>query len=286
MVAGERPTRCAICAIERPSASRKWRARTTARRRSATRSVRGVDALAVIPGHATSINWGFVEVGTQLQTHLLDLLPASVVRWSLRQEERPHVKAGPKGRSLAWRSTCPPDSPTAARSSPERSRAAEKRLGHQRLLWGLFMHSALPYGWVGKKNCGAAAAIWIPPNEPELTDEDEASWSRCCASWSVPEQTMCCCCLNGSRRTIRERHPISTSACSELTSTADTARAWGYSPRTLPRSITSGCRPTSSRARHGRELRVLNSRRLGRQHARRPAGRDHRRLGRDAVVSL
>src|SRR5947208_9551493 len=38
MVAGERPRRSVICVIERPSASRKWRARATARRRSLTRS--------------------------------------------------------------------------------------------------------------------------------------------------------------------------------------------------------------------------------------------------------
>ena len=35
IVAGERPKRSAICAIERPSASRKWWASATARRRSA-----------------------------------------------------------------------------------------------------------------------------------------------------------------------------------------------------------------------------------------------------------
>jgi GNAT superfamily N-acetyltransferase len=51
---------------------------------------------------------------------------------------------------------------------------AGKRLDQHRLLWGLFMHSALPYGCVWMTNDGAAAAVWIPPNERELTDEDEA----------------------------------------------------------------------------------------------------------------
>jgi GNAT superfamily N-acetyltransferase len=40
--------------------------------------------------------------------------------------------------------------------------------------WGLYMHSALAYGWVWMTKDGGAAALWIPPGEPELSDEDEA----------------------------------------------------------------------------------------------------------------
>jgi GNAT superfamily N-acetyltransferase len=52
--------------------------------------------------------------------------------------------------------------------------AADKRLDHHRCLWGLCMHSAVPYGWVWTTDDGGAAAVWIPPGEPEFTDEDEA----------------------------------------------------------------------------------------------------------------
>ncbi len=52
---------------------------------------------------------------------------------------------------------------------------AEKRLDQHRIWWGLCMHSALPYDWVWMTDDGGAASLWIPPGEPELSDEDEAS---------------------------------------------------------------------------------------------------------------
>ena len=55
----ERPRRAAISAIERPSASRKCRASATARRRSATRSVRVCDASPATRSDATPVDWGF-----------------------------------------------------------------------------------------------------------------------------------------------------------------------------------------------------------------------------------
>jgi hypothetical protein len=45
IVAGERPSRSAIWAIDSPSHSRKWRARATARRRSTTRSYLSAETL-------------------------------------------------------------------------------------------------------------------------------------------------------------------------------------------------------------------------------------------------
>jgi GNAT superfamily N-acetyltransferase len=48
------------------------------------------------------------------------------------------------------------------------------RLAHHRLLWGLYMHSAVPYGWVWMTDDGGAAALWIPPGQPELSPADEA----------------------------------------------------------------------------------------------------------------
>jgi GNAT superfamily N-acetyltransferase len=50
---------------------------------------------------------------------------------------------------------------------------AATRMDHLRALWGLFMHSALPYDWVRMTADGGAAALWIPPGKPELSAEDE-----------------------------------------------------------------------------------------------------------------
>jgi len=51
---------------------------------------------------------------------------------------------------------------------------AAKRLGQFRLWWGLLMHSALSYRWVWMTEDAGAAALWIPPGQPELSEEDEA----------------------------------------------------------------------------------------------------------------
>lgn len=62
------------------------------------------------------------------------------------------------------------DDPTWGWAFPDPAR----RLDHHRAWWGLYMHSAVPYGSVWMTDDGGAAAVWIPPNQPELTDEDEA----------------------------------------------------------------------------------------------------------------
>jgi GNAT superfamily N-acetyltransferase len=62
------------------------------------------------------------------------------------------------------------DDPTWSWAFPN----AEKRLEQYREWWGLYIHSALPYGCVWMTEDGGAASLWIPPNEPELSDEDEA----------------------------------------------------------------------------------------------------------------
>ncbi len=51
---------------------------------------------------------------------------------------------------------------------------AEKRVAHHNIWWGLYMHSAVPYGCVWMTEDGGAASLWIPPNAQELSDEDEA----------------------------------------------------------------------------------------------------------------
>jgi GNAT superfamily N-acetyltransferase len=49
------------------------------------------------------------------------------------------------------------------------------RLEHQREWWTIFLRSALPHGHVFTTDDGAAAAaLWIPPDTPELTPDDEA----------------------------------------------------------------------------------------------------------------
>ena len=62
------------------------------------------------------------------------------------------------------------DDPTWSWAFPD----PDKRMDHHRSLWGLFMHSAVPYGSVWMTDDGGAAALWIPPDEPELTPEDDA----------------------------------------------------------------------------------------------------------------
>jgi GNAT superfamily N-acetyltransferase len=49
-----------------------------------------------------------------------------------------------------------------------------QRMDHLRALWALYMHSAVPYGCVWMTEDGGAAALWIPPGEPELSTEDES----------------------------------------------------------------------------------------------------------------
>jgi GNAT superfamily N-acetyltransferase len=51
---------------------------------------------------------------------------------------------------------------------------ADRRMDHHRIWWGLYLHSALPHGCVWVTEDGGAAALWIPPGKPELSDEDEA----------------------------------------------------------------------------------------------------------------
>jgi GNAT superfamily N-acetyltransferase len=49
-----------------------------------------------------------------------------------------------------------------------------RRQEHLRAWWRLFVHSALPYGWSWTTDDGGAAALWVPPGEPELQPDDEA----------------------------------------------------------------------------------------------------------------
>jgi GNAT superfamily N-acetyltransferase len=51
---------------------------------------------------------------------------------------------------------------------------AERRLEQQRILWRFAISSALGHNWVWLSgDSAAAAALWIPPGEPELSPSDE-----------------------------------------------------------------------------------------------------------------
>jgi GNAT superfamily N-acetyltransferase len=62
------------------------------------------------------------------------------------------------------------DDPTWSWAFPD----PERRMEHHRAWWGLYVHSALPHGWVWVTEDGGAASLWIPPGKPELSAEDEA----------------------------------------------------------------------------------------------------------------
>lgn len=62
------------------------------------------------------------------------------------------------------------DDPTWSWAFPD----PDQRMDQHRSLWALFLHSALPHGWVWMTDDGGAASLWIPPGEPELSDADEA----------------------------------------------------------------------------------------------------------------
>jgi GNAT superfamily N-acetyltransferase len=48
------------------------------------------------------------------------------------------------------------------------------RIEHYRSWWGLFVQTALPRGSIWMTEDGGAAALWVPPGEPELSEEAEA----------------------------------------------------------------------------------------------------------------
>jgi GNAT superfamily N-acetyltransferase len=62
------------------------------------------------------------------------------------------------------------DDPTWSWAFPD----PDARMEQYRAWWGLFVGSAIPYGWTRMAEDGGAAALWIPAGEPELSAEDEA----------------------------------------------------------------------------------------------------------------
>jgi GNAT superfamily N-acetyltransferase len=62
------------------------------------------------------------------------------------------------------------DDPTWSWAFPD----TERRLEQYRRVWRLYLHSAIPYGSVSMTDDAGAAAVWIPPGKPELSEDDEA----------------------------------------------------------------------------------------------------------------
>jgi GNAT superfamily N-acetyltransferase len=62
------------------------------------------------------------------------------------------------------------DDPTWSWAFP----AAGSRHEHMSAWWRLYARSIIPYGWSWTTDDGGAAALWVPPGEPELRPDDEA----------------------------------------------------------------------------------------------------------------
>jgi ribosomal protein S18 acetylase RimI-like enzyme len=63
------------------------------------------------------------------------------------------------------------DDPTWSWAFPDPSARAEQ---HRRW-WGLFVDGAMRFPWVWLTQGNTATSVWIPPNETELSDEQEAA---------------------------------------------------------------------------------------------------------------
>ena len=63
------------------------------------------------------------------------------------------------------------DDPTWSWAFPDPSKRAEQ---HRRL-WGLFVDGATRFPWVWLTQGNTATSVWIPPNETDLSDEQETA---------------------------------------------------------------------------------------------------------------
>ena len=63
------------------------------------------------------------------------------------------------------------DDPTWSWAFPDPS----KRVGQHRRLWRLFVEGAMRFPWVWLTQGNTATSVWIPPNETDLSDEQEAA---------------------------------------------------------------------------------------------------------------
>jgi GNAT superfamily N-acetyltransferase len=79
------------------------------------------------------------------------------------------VTAAEAGRVIELLALAFYDDPTWGWAFPD----AEKRLAQHRIWWGLYVHSALPYGCAWTTEDGGAVALWTPPGEPELNEENQ-----------------------------------------------------------------------------------------------------------------
>ena len=63
------------------------------------------------------------------------------------------------------------DDPTWSWAFPDPS----KRAGQHRRLWRLFVEGAMRFPWVWLTQGNTATSVWIPPNETDFSDEQEAA---------------------------------------------------------------------------------------------------------------
>ena len=66
------------------------------------------------------------------------------------------------------------DDPTWSWAFPDQ----ESRPQQLRRYWGIYVHGAIPHGWVWMTEGCGAAALWIPPGKPELSEEAEAGYEE------------------------------------------------------------------------------------------------------------
>ena len=114
-------------------------------------------------------------------------------------------------------------------------------------LVGLYVHSALPYGWVWVTEDGGAASPRFHQASPELNPEDEARSGLYSAGCSVPMRER-----GHLARSLRFLHPTGEphyylALLGAIQTTAGKAGAWGCWTRTSRASMSWDSQPTSSR---------------------------------------
>lgn len=86
----------------------------------------------------------------------------------------------------------------------------EKRAEQYRALWSLYLHSALPFGWVWTTEDEGAASLWILPGVPSSAPKTRPATSRWCGTCSEPAPMTSWRWWIGSRRTIPVRSLTTT----------------------------------------------------------------------------
>jgi hypothetical protein len=125
----------------------------------------------------------------------------------------------------------------------------DQRMDQHGMWWGLYMHSALAYGWVWMTKDGGAAALWIPPGEPELSDENEARVEPLLRELLGSHADHVLALLDRFEANHPRHAPhYYLSLLGTHPDHRGRGKGMGFSPRTSPRSTSRAVRPTWSRA--------------------------------------